>query len=117
MEFKEANDMPLDGTNNTLDEHKLNELLGLMVTELGAAPNAALVILGDELGHPLATVTHHRVTTVASVETGGITLVFTPATELHYRLAGVEPWNDRPMMEETIWRGDTAFLSALPQPK
>src|SRR5688500_836623 len=42
--------MPLDGTNNTLDEHKLHELLGLMVTELGAAQNAALVILGDELG-------------------------------------------------------------------
>ena len=49
MELKEAN-MPLDGTNNTLDEHKLHELLGLMVTELGAAQNAALVILGDELG-------------------------------------------------------------------
>ena len=41
--------MPLDGTNNTLDEHKLHELLGLMVTELGAAQNAALVILGTVL--------------------------------------------------------------------
>ena len=43
--------MPLDGTIETnLDEEKLNSLLGLMVNELGAAQNAALVILGDELG-------------------------------------------------------------------
>ena len=42
--------MPLDGTNSVLDEHKLHELLGLMVNELGASQNAALVILGDELG-------------------------------------------------------------------
>lgn len=49
MEFKEAY-MPLDGTDSALDEHKLHELIGLMVTELGAAQNAALVILGDELG-------------------------------------------------------------------
>jgi SAM-dependent methyltransferase len=33
-----------------LDEDKLHALLGLMVTELGAAQNASLVILGDELG-------------------------------------------------------------------
>lgn len=33
-----------------MDEHKLHELLGLMITELGAAQNASLVILGDELG-------------------------------------------------------------------
>jgi SAM-dependent methyltransferase len=33
-----------------IDEHKLHDLLGLMVNELGAAQNAALVILGDELG-------------------------------------------------------------------
>ena len=43
--------MPLDGsTTPAPDEEKLNALLGLMVTELGAAQNAALVILGDELG-------------------------------------------------------------------
>ena len=43
--------MPLDGTMDSgLDEQKLNSLLGLMVNELGAAQNAALVILGDELG-------------------------------------------------------------------
>jgi SAM-dependent methyltransferase len=43
--------MPLDGTKKAaLDQQKLNELLGLMVNELGAAQNAALVILGDELG-------------------------------------------------------------------
>jgi SAM-dependent methyltransferase len=42
--------MPLDGTNPVLDEHKLHDLLGLMVKELGASQNAALVILGDELG-------------------------------------------------------------------
>jgi SAM-dependent methyltransferase len=33
-----------------IDEHKLHALLGLMVNELGAAQNAALVIIGDELG-------------------------------------------------------------------
>lgn len=32
------------------DEDKLHALLGLMVNELGAAQNAALVIIGDELG-------------------------------------------------------------------
>lgn len=32
------------------DEEKLHALLGLMVNELGAAQNAALVIIGDELG-------------------------------------------------------------------
>jgi SAM-dependent methyltransferase len=43
--------MPLDGKNDgALDEQKLNALLGLMVNELGASQNAALVILGDELG-------------------------------------------------------------------
>ena len=42
--------MPLDGNNSALDEQKLNALLGLMVNELGASQNAALVILGDELG-------------------------------------------------------------------
>jgi SAM-dependent methyltransferase len=33
-----------------LDQTKLNALLGLMVNEMGAAQNAALVILGDQLG-------------------------------------------------------------------
>lgn len=33
-----------------IDTGKLQSLLGLMVTELGAAHNAALVIIGDELG-------------------------------------------------------------------
>ncbi len=33
-----------------LDEQKLNALLGTMVTELGAAANASLVLLGDKLG-------------------------------------------------------------------
>ena len=33
-----------------IDERKLHDLMGLMVNELGAAQNAALVILGDELG-------------------------------------------------------------------
>ncbi len=43
--------MPLDGTNDSaLDEPKLHALLGVMVNELGAAQNAALVILGDQLG-------------------------------------------------------------------
>jgi 2-polyprenyl-3-methyl-5-hydroxy-6-metoxy-1,4-benzoquinol methylase len=42
--------MPLDGTIQQIDENKLHALLGLMVTELGAAQNASLVILGDELG-------------------------------------------------------------------
>lgn len=32
------------------DDNKLHALLGLMVNELGAAQNAALVVLGDELG-------------------------------------------------------------------
>lgn len=41
--------MPLDGRKQ-IQEDKLNALLGLMVTELGAAQNASLVILGDELG-------------------------------------------------------------------
>lgn len=43
--------MPLDGNKGAeLHEEKLNALLGLMVNELGAAQNAALVILGDQLG-------------------------------------------------------------------
>ena len=42
--------MPLDGSMKPIDENKLNALLGLMVNELGAAQNAALVIIGDELG-------------------------------------------------------------------
>lgn len=43
--------MPLDGNKETaLDEDKLHALLGVMVNELGAAQNAALVIVGDELG-------------------------------------------------------------------
>lgn len=33
-----------------LDETKLNSLLGTMVNELGAAANAALVLVGDKLG-------------------------------------------------------------------
>jgi SAM-dependent methyltransferase len=33
-----------------VDEHRLHALLGLMINELGAAQNAALVVLGDELG-------------------------------------------------------------------
>jgi 2-polyprenyl-3-methyl-5-hydroxy-6-metoxy-1,4-benzoquinol methylase len=33
-----------------IDQDKLHALLGLMVNELGAAQNAALVIVGDELG-------------------------------------------------------------------
>ena len=36
--------------NMQIDEQKLHALLGLMVNELGAAQNAALVIIGDELG-------------------------------------------------------------------
>ena len=34
----------------TIDNTKLETLLGTMVTELGAAANAALVLLGDKLG-------------------------------------------------------------------
>lgn len=34
----------------TIDEQKLESLLGTMVNELGAAANAALVLLGDKLG-------------------------------------------------------------------
>ena len=33
-----------------LNEAKLNEFLGTMVTEMGAAANGALIILGDKLG-------------------------------------------------------------------
>jgi len=33
-----------------LDEQKLNDLVGMMVTELGAAANGSLVITGDKLG-------------------------------------------------------------------
>ena len=45
-----AKSMPLDGPTHAIDEQKLQALMGLMVNELGAAQNAALVILGDELG-------------------------------------------------------------------
>lgn len=40
----------------TIDQQKLEVLLGTMVNELGAAANAALVLLGDKLGlfHALA---------------------------------------------------------------
>lgn len=37
-------------TAQAVDEEKLHSLMGLMVNELGAAQNAALVIIGDELG-------------------------------------------------------------------
>ena len=33
-----------------VDEHKLHALLGMLVNEVGAAANAALVHLGDKLG-------------------------------------------------------------------
>ncbi len=33
-----------------LNEDKLHELLGKMVTEMGAAANGALIIMGDKLG-------------------------------------------------------------------
>ena len=33
-----------------LDEIKLNELLGKVVSEIGAAANGPLVIIGDKLG-------------------------------------------------------------------
>ena len=33
-----------------LNEAKLHEFLGTMVTEMGAAANGALIILGDKLG-------------------------------------------------------------------
>jgi SAM-dependent methyltransferase len=57
--------MPLDGTNDAaLDEHKLHDLLGLMVSELGAAQNAALVILGDELGLYTALADHGPMSSV-----------------------------------------------------
>lgn len=37
-------------TNTQIDEAKLNEFMAKAVTEMGAALNAALVLLGDELG-------------------------------------------------------------------
>ena len=37
-------------TTTTIDERKLEEFVGHVATELGAALNAALVTLGDELG-------------------------------------------------------------------
>ena len=37
-------------TNTTINEDKLNNLLGKMVGDLGAAVNGALVIIGDKLG-------------------------------------------------------------------
>ncbi|HEU4381554.1 MAG TPA: hypothetical protein VFR73_23535, partial [Hyphomicrobiaceae bacterium] len=36
--------------NEQLDTTKLNSLLGTMVNEMGAAANAALVLIGDKLG-------------------------------------------------------------------
>ena len=33
-----------------LNEEKLNAFLGKMVTEMGAAANGALIIIGDKLG-------------------------------------------------------------------
>ena len=45
-----------------INEEKLNALLGLMITELGAAQNAALVIIGDELGLYSALAQHGPVT-------------------------------------------------------
>ena len=37
-------------TNTAVDEAKLNEFMGKAVGDMGAALNAALVLLGDELG-------------------------------------------------------------------
>ena len=34
----------------TVDEERLNALLGQAVTELGATANAALIVIGDQLG-------------------------------------------------------------------
>ena len=43
-----------------IDEQKLESLLGTMVNELGAAANAALVLLGDKLGLYKALAVHGR---------------------------------------------------------
>ena len=37
-------------TTTSIDETKLNEFMGKMLGDMGAAMNAALVLLGDELG-------------------------------------------------------------------
>jgi hypothetical protein len=37
-------------THMQIDEGKLNEFMGKAVSDMGAALNAALVLLGDELG-------------------------------------------------------------------
>ena len=37
-------------TNTSIDEGKLNEFMGKMLGDMGAAMNAALVLIGDELG-------------------------------------------------------------------
>lgn len=52
----------------TIDEKKLEALLGTMVTELGAAANAALVLIGDKLGLYRALHEHGPLTSVALAE-------------------------------------------------
>lgn len=52
----------------TIDEKKLEALLGTMVTELGAAANAALVLIGDKLGLFRALAEHGPLTSAALAE-------------------------------------------------
>ena len=44
------NDSPASAGKASLNPDALNQLLGQMVSDLGAAVNGALVVLGDELG-------------------------------------------------------------------
>src|SRR5687768_5193181 len=39
-----------DATMPKIDESRLQELMGKLVTEMGAAMNGALILIGDELG-------------------------------------------------------------------
>ena len=50
METTTRSETPAGAGKSSLNPDALNQLLGQMVNDLGAAVNGALVVLGDELG-------------------------------------------------------------------
>jgi hypothetical protein len=50
METTTRSEMPAGAGKSSLNPDALNQLLGQMVSDLGAAVNGALVVLGDGLG-------------------------------------------------------------------
>jgi hypothetical protein len=63
MEATTQSGTPAGAGKSSLNPDALNELLGQMVNDLGAAVNGALVVLGDGLGTARATKFSSRIAT------------------------------------------------------